>query len=460
MTVADSTARTPLDLREGEQVLTGWGRTAPSAALVRQVRSIDDIRDAVASAGARGILARGLGRSYGDAAQSGGATVLDLSMIDSIELDPTTGTATVGAGASLDAVMRALVPHGWFVPVTPGTRMVTVGGAIAADVHGKNHHRDGTFGSHVQSMTLVDGQGNVRLLDPGSSPEPFWATVGGMGLTGVVTQATFDLIPITSSRISVDTERTSDLDDVMARMVDGDDAYRYSVAWVDSVHPSGRGVLTRGDHAPREQLTGKDASIPLVFEPAVLATAPGIVPNGLVNPLTMRAFNEMWFRKAPKRKTGELQGISEFFHPLDIVQDWNRVYGPQGFLQYQFAVPDAAGHLVGSTLAALRSVGALSALTVLKRFGAANPAPLSFPQPGWTLAVDVPAGVDGLGPVLDRLDEEVLAAGGRLYLAKDSRMSPAMMAATYPRLSEWQRHRDAMDPDGVFTSDLARRLSL
>jgi len=447
MTVADSTARTPLDLREGEQVLTGWGRTAPSAALVRQVRSIDDIRDAVASAGARGILARGLGRSYGDAAQSGGATVLDLSMIDSIELDPTTGTATVGAGASLDAVMRALVPHGWFVPVTPGTRMVTVGGAIAADVHGKNHHRDGTFGSHVQSMTLVDGQGNVRMLDPGSSPEPFWATVGGMGLTGVVTQATFDLIPITSSRISVDTERTSDLDDVMA-------------AWVDSVHPSGRGVLTRGDHAPREQLTGKDASSPLVFEPAVLATAPGIVPNGLVNPLTMRAFNEMWFRKAPKRKTGELQGISEFFHPLDIVQDWNRVYGPQGFLQYQFAVPDAAGHLVGSTLAALRSVGALSALTVLKRFGAANPAPLSFPQPGWTLAVDVPAGVDGLGPVLDRLDEEVLAAGGRLYLAKDSRMSPAMMAATYPRLSEWQRHRDAMDPDGVFTSDLARRLSL
>jgi decaprenylphospho-beta-D-ribofuranose 2-oxidase len=192
----------------------------------------------------------------------------------------------------------------------------------------------------------------------------------------------------------------------------------------------------------------------------VLATAPGIVPNGLVNPLTMRAFNEMWFRKAPKRRMGELQGISEFFHPLDIVQDWNRVYGPQGFLQYQFAVPDAAGHLVGRTLAALRSVGALSALTVLKRFGASNPAPLSFPQPGWTLAVDVPAGVDGLGRVLDRLDEEVLGAGGRLYLAKDSRMSPAMMAATYPRLAEWQRHRDAMDPEGVFTSDLARRLSL
>lgn len=450
----------PLNLREGEQVLTGWGRTSPSSAVVRRVRSTDDIRDAIGSAGPRGVLARGLGRSYGDAAQSGGATVLDLSLLNSIELDPDAGTATVGAGASLDAVMRALVPHGWFVPVTPGTRMVTVGGAIAADVHGKNHHRDGTFGSHVQSMVLVDGSGVVRTLDASTTPDAHWATIGGMGLTGIVTQATFDLIPITSSRISVDTERTRDLDDVMARMIDGDDAYRYSVAWVDSVHPSGRGVLTRGDHATREQLSGKDAGDPLGFEPKVLATAPAIVPNGLVNPLTMRAFNEAWFRKAPAHRVGELQRIGEFFHPLDIVQDWNRVYGPQGFLQYQFAVPDAAGALVGRALAALRSVGALSALTVLKRFGAANPAPLSFPQPGWTLAVDVPAGVDGLGEVLDRLDEEVVAAGGRLYLAKDSRMSPAMMAATYPRLAEWQRHRDAMDVDGVFTSDLARRLSL
>lgn len=220
----------PLSLREGEQVLTGWGRTSPSSAVVRRVRSTEDIRDAISSAGPRGVLARGLGRSYGDAAQSGGATVLDLSLLTSIELDPDAGTATVGAGASLDSVMRALVPHGWFVPVTPGTRMVTVGGAIAADVHGKNHHRDGTFGTHVQSMVLVDGRGDVRTLDPSTTPDAHWATIGGMGLTGIVTQATFDLIPISSSRISVDTERTKDLDDVMARMIDGDDAYRYSVA--------------------------------------------------------------------------------------------------------------------------------------------------------------------------------------------------------------------------------------
>jgi len=453
-------ATSPLTAEPGERLLTGWGRTSPSAATVRAVSSTDDVRDAVLSAGSRGVLARGLGRSYGDAAQSGGATVLDLSAVRGIDLDPSTAMVTAGSGVSLDALMKAIVPAGFFVPVTPGTRMVTVGGAIAADVHGKNHHRDGTFGAHVQRMTLVDGRGEVGVLDPDSTPERFWATVGGMGLTGVLIDATFDLIPITSSLISVDTERATDLDDVMARMVARDEEYRYSVAWIDSVHPSGRGVLTRGDHAPASWLSGKQASDPLAFRPKAVASAPPIVPGGLVNPLSMRAFNEAWFRKAPKHKVGELQTIGTFFHPLDIVQDWNRVYGPKGFLQYQFAVPDGGGHLVRVALQRLRDVGALSALTVLKRFGAANPGPLSFPQPGWTLAVDVPAGVDGLAAVLDELDERVLAEGGRLYLAKDSRMSPATMAASYPRLAEWQRVRDDMDPNGVFTSDLARRLSL
>jgi decaprenylphospho-beta-D-ribofuranose 2-oxidase len=309
-------------------------------------------------------------------------------------------------------------------------------------------------------MTVVDGRGEIVELDPRTTPDRFWATVGGMGLTGVILEATFDLIPITSSLISVDTERTTDLDDVMDRMIARDEEYRYSVAWIDSVHPSGRGVLTRGDHAPADWLTGKAAADPLAFGPKAIATAPPIVPSGLVNPLSMRAFNEAWFRKAPRHRVGELQQIGAFFHPLDIVQDWNRVYGPGGFLQYQFAVPAAAGHLVGVALQRLRSVGALSALTVLKRFGAANPGPLSFPQPGWTLAVDVPARVDGLASALDELDEQVLAAGGRLYLAKDSRMSPATLAACYPRLGEWQAVRDDMDPIGVFTSDLARRLSL
>ncbi len=454
----DARGASPLRRDEDERLLTGWGRTSPSAARVVPISTLAQVQDVIAGAGARGVLARGLGRSYGDAAQSGGADVLDLSAMCEVILDPTTATVTTGAGLSLDALMRVVVPAGYFVPVTPGTRMITVGGAIAADVHGKNHHVEGTFGSHVSAMTLVDGRGDVVVLH--QDDPRFWATVGGMGLTGVVSDATFDLIPITSSLISVDTERADDLDDLMNRMIARDEQYRYSVAWVDSVHPSGRGVLTRGDHAPADWLPAKAQQHPLAFAPKVLATAPPLFPSGLVNPLTMRAFNEAWFRKAPKSRTGELQPIGAFFHPLDIVQDWNRVYGPTGFLQYQFAVPDAAGHLVATTLSRLRAIGALSPVTVLKRFGAANPAPLSFPQPGWTLAIDVPAGVTRLAQVLDELDELVLSEGGRLYLAKDSRMSAAMLAASYPRLSEWQRVRDGMDPNGIFTSDLARRLSL
>jgi decaprenylphospho-beta-D-ribofuranose 2-oxidase len=455
-----TTVVSPLARDSSERLLTGWGRTSPSSAVVEQVSSVERVQEAIRQAGSRGVLARGLGRSYGDAAQSGGGLVLDLSSMSQLHLDPAAATVTVGAGVSLDELLRVIVPAGFFVPVTPGTRMVSVGGAIAADVHGKNHHVEGTFGAHVSSMTLVDGLGDVRVLTPQEQPTEFWATVGGMGLTGVITEATFDLIPITSSRISVDTDRTTDLDDLMDRMIARDDEYRYSVAWIDSAHPSGRGVLTRGDHAPADWLPVKDQSEALAYGAKALGTVPPIFPNGLVNPLTMRAFNEMWFRKAPKSKQGELQSIGAFFHPLDVAHDWNRGYGPRGFLQYQFAVPDGAGHLVSTTLQRLRGIGALSPVTVLKRFGAANAGPLSFPLPGWTLAIDVPAGVDGLASVLDGLDELVLAEGGRLYLAKDSRMSPAMMAASYPRLGEWQRVRDSLDPQGIFTSDLARRLSL
>jgi decaprenylphospho-beta-D-ribofuranose 2-oxidase len=450
-----------LSISDQEQLLTGWGRTCPSLARVQACTSTEEVQQEVRSAGARGVLARGLGRSYGDAAQSGGGTVLDLRAFDQISYDPTLGTVTAGAGASLDSVMKAIVPKGAFVPVTPGTRMVTVGGAIGSDVHGKNHHVDGTFGAHVQALTLVDGSGEVRELRPeGNTASQFWATVGGMGLTGIITHATFDVIPVTSSLISVDTQRANDLDEVMSAMVAGDDKYRYTVAWIDTVSQSARGVITSGDHAPIDQLSAKQRSQGLTFEPKAIATAPPIFPSGLLNKLTVRAFNEAWFRKAPKSQSGDLQSIGAFFHPLDGVQDWNRIYGPRGFLQYQCVVPDSASNLIRVALDKLRLVGAPSFLTVLKRFGPANPAPLSFPQQGWTLAADVPAGIEGLGQALDELDELIADAGGRLYLAKDSRQAPQMFARTYPRLGEWQQVRDELDPRGVFTSDLARRLSI
>lgn len=437
-------------------MLTGWGRTSPTAATVRAVHDEADVVEAVGAATPeRGILARGLGRSYGDSAQDAGGIVLDMTTMSGFTRDGS--TLHTQAGASLDDVLRAIVPEGYFVPVTPGTRFVTVGGAIAADIHGKNHHVEGSFGTHVRGMRVVTGTGEVVECAPGS--DAFAATVGGMGLTGVITEAHIDLLPIATSRMRVDTERHADLDSLMAAMIEGDHRYRYSVAWVDSVSPTGRGVLTRGDHASLADLPAR-IDDPLAYDPRPRLGAPPWMPSAALNRASIRAFNEAWFRRAPRERRGEIMSIPAFFHPLDGVRHWNRIYGPRGFLQYQFVVPDDAGALVGIALQRLREAGAPSFLTVLKRFGAGHDAPLSFPMQGWTLAADIPARLPALGEVLDALDAEVIAAGGRHYLAKDSRMSAQTLAAGYPLLAQWRRMRDALDPRGVFASDQARRLGV
>jgi len=452
----------PAGLTAETKTLSGWGRTNPVSAQVVQPSSVEQLRELVRGAPPSSLIARGLGRSYGDAAQLKDGTVIELPAFDRIDLDPASGTVTAGAGVSLDQILRVIVPAGFFLPVTPGTRNVTVGGAIAADVHGKNHHVDGSFGNHVQRLLLVDGTGTLRELTPsgrGSVEEAefFWATVGGMGLTGVIVEATFSLIPITSSLISVDTTRYRDMESLMAAMVEADAKYRYSVAWVDSLDPKGRGVITCGDHAQAEALPKSQQADPLHYDPKALASAPPFLPGGLLHKLTVRAFNEAWYQKGPKHREGELQAIAPFFHPLDGVQNWNSIYGPAGFLQYQFAVPNEAAHLVPRALEVLRQVGAPSFLTVLKRFGHSNPAPLSFPIPGWTLAADVPAAIPGLMEVLDQLDEEVAAAGGRLYLAKDSRQSVEMFIRSYSQITDWQRNCAQLDCEHIFASCMLKR---
>lgn len=443
-----------------DQLLTGWGRTGATRAEVASPGSAGGIAEVLARAGGRGVLPRGLGRSYGDAAQNSGGTVVDTSGLSSpLELDAS-GTLRAGAGVSLDTVMRTFIPGGWFVPVTPGTRQVTVGGAVAADVHGKNHHVDGSIGRHVSRMRLVTPTGTYEL---GPADDLFWATVGGMGLTGVVTEVDLRMIPIETSAMLVDTDRTPDLDTTMALMVEGDDRYRYSVAWIDCLSAGrslGRSVLTRGDHAPVAALPERRRGEPLAFAPRTVLAAPPWAPSALLNSMSIRAFNEAWYRRAPRQERGAVHGLAGFFHPLDGVSGWNRLYGRRGFLQYQLVLPFGQEDVLRRTVECLAGGGCPSFFGVLKRFGAADAGHLSFPVPGWTLALDMPIGPAALGPLLDALDAEIAAAGGRVYLAKDSRLRPERLGAMYPRIDEWRAVRDRVDPDRVMCSDLARRLGL
>jgi decaprenylphospho-beta-D-ribofuranose 2-oxidase len=444
------------------RTLTGWGRTAPTGARVLVNPTVQSIQQAVRSADRRGVIARGLGRSYGDPAQNAGGLVVDMTGLDEIHsIDPESGLAVVDAGVSLDALMRAGLPHGLWVPVLPGTRQVTVGGAIAADIHGKNHHTAGSFGNHVRSIDLITADGAVSTLTP--DDELFWATVGGMGLTGIIVRATVALKHVESAYFVVDTDRTANLDELMSLLTDGsDDEYDYSAAWFDAMSTGaklGRAALTRGSLARRDQLPEKLRKDPLAFDAPQLLTAPNIFPNGLANRATFGLASEAWYRKTPKRKRGEVQNLTAFYHPLDMVGEWNRAYGSKGFLQYQFVVPFGAENTFRSIAEQIADSGHVSFLNVLKRFGEASRAPLSFPQPGWTITVDFPI-KRGLSEFCDGLDAQVLDAGGRLYLAKESRTTADMLQRMYPRLDEWRKLRAAADPDGVFASDLSRRLEL
>ncbi len=435
----------------------GWGRATRSTASAVSAADEARVAELVAGAPARGVLARGLGRSYGDAAQNAGGWVLAPFLPHRPpEIDPVRRTATVSAGTPLHRLLAATLPHGLVPPVLPGTAYVTAGGAVAADVHGKNHHVHGSIGRWLESVRLVDGCGRVRTLSPAQDPEAFWATVGGMGLTGVLTEVSMRLVPVSTTRVRVRTRRLADLDALLACLRE-DPPATYQVAWVDCL-AGGRAVLDDGEPAAVDELPARSRSRPLAYRPRTLLAAPP-VPSGPLRPATVRAFNEAWWRAAPADRV-RLVGLSRFFHPLDGVAGWNRLYGPRGFLQYQLAVPDGAERVLRRFVEDLPAAGLAPFLVVLKRFGSAAPGPLSFPAPGWTLAADLPLGSPALPGALDRLDAEVAAAGGRVYLAKDARLRPDVLAAMYPRLGRWRETRARLDPADRFRSDLARRLGV
>ena len=305
-------------------LLSGWGRTAPTRAELEKASSTGQV--AAALANGRPVIARGLGRAYGDAAQNGGGLVIDATGLDAIHaFDAAQGVVDAGAGLGLDALIRHALPHGWFVPVTPGTRHVTLGGALAADVHGKNHHVDGAFSRHVEAFELVLPGGEVREVRPGD--ELFAATAGGMGLTGVVTRVRLRLLRVATAQMRVTAARAPHLDALMGAMRERDADFRYSVAWIDCLKRGpamGRGVLLWGDHAPLDALPERARRDPLAYRAAPRLRVPDVVPSGLLNGAVARAFNEAYFRRAPAREHTGLEAIGPYFHPLDAVGAWNR----------------------------------------------------------------------------------------------------------------------------------------
>jgi decaprenylphospho-beta-D-ribofuranose 2-oxidase len=445
-------------------MLTGWGRTEPTVARVSVPADKGELAAALKEAPARGVIARGLGRSYNNAAQNDGGRVVLTTRLNRISgLDENLGIAVCESGVSLEQLIIRALPAGWFIPVSPGTRQVTIGGAIAADVHGKNHHVAGSFARHVPWLDLLLPDGQERRVTPADDPRLFWATAGGMGLTGIILRAAIQLTRVQTSRVRVDTVRTADIDQTLAYLAETDASYTYSVAWLDCLASGrnlGRSVITSGNFAQLGELSARDRHDPLEFRPVTRLSAPPGCPPGLINRYTVGLANEAWYRKAPRRREGELQTIGTFFHPLDGIRNWNRVYGPAGFRQYQFVVPFGAESTVRASLERISHARAPSFVTVLKRFGPGDDGFLSFPMPGWTLALDFPARTPGLARLLTALDEDVLAAGGRVYLAKDSRIAAGTLAAMYPRLAEFRALRAELDPAGVMASDLSRRLAL
>ena len=450
--------------------LTGWGRTAATVADVVRPTTVTQLTQAVqrAADGGRGVLARGLGRSYGDVAQNAGGVVIDMGGLSIIHrIDTASATVDVDAGVSLDTLMKACLPFGFWIPVLPGTRQVTVGGAIGCDVHGKNHHSAGSFGNHVVSMDLLVADGRTLTLTPGGSPDDpdaslFWATVGGIGLTGIIVRATLELERTETAYFKADGISTHSLDETIAVHSDGSEArYAYSSAWFDAISAPpklGRAALSRGNLATLDELPAKLKSNPLAFTAKPLVSLPDIFPNGLANKLTFTALGELWYAKSGTY-TGKIQSLTGFYHPLDMFGEWNRAYGPAGFLQYQFVVPPQAIDEFKAIIGDIQASGNYSFLNVFKLFGEGNRAPLSYPMAGWNVCVDFPIKA-GLTPFLRDLDARILEFGGRLYTAKDSRTDAATFHAMYPRIGEWLDVRRRIDPDGVFASDMARRLEL
>jgi len=432
--------------------LSGWGNFPTLDATVTNFDEIDQILAYYSESPKCNTIVRGLGRSYGDSSLAD--DILSMLRMDSfIRFDPVTGVLRCYAGVSIEDILNAFVPMGWFLPVTPGTKFITVGGAVACDVHGKNHHIEGCFCDHLLSLKMVvPGLGLIECSNELNS-ELFRATCGGMGLTGIIVEVEFKLKPINSAYIKQTTIKASNLNETLGLLDEYEDN-TYSVAWIDCLATGkkfGRSVLMLGEHMDTGSLDRhKNTAVSIPFQ----------FPDFVLNKYTIKAFNFLYYNKRYKVNSSEIVHYNDFFYPLDNINNWNNMYGKNGFVQYQFVVPREVGLKgVSDILKKITFSQRGSFLAVLKCFGKANNNFLSFPLEGYTLALDFKVN-NGVFAFLDELDKVVMDYGGRIYLAKDSRMSEAVFKAGYYKYRYFLDIREKYNLSNVFNSLQSVRLGI
>ncbi len=437
------------------QTLTGWGRSSLAEMEVGRPERPRDLTRLLADTNGTSVVIHGAGRSYGDAAlNQGGRAILTQRLCRLLSFDEETGRLVCEAGVTFADLMEVFLPRGFIVPVTPGTAFATVGGAVATDVHGKNHDRVGSFGDHVEWLDLLTADGETVRISPQERPELFAATIGGMGMTGIIVSLCLLMIRVPSGSVDLHERRIPDLDSFFEAFEEVRRDANYSVGWIDGLARGkrlGRGILETAafaDADPARPRKDKQRRVPVDF--------PGLA----LNSLTVGAFNSRYYRRVPSKGRDQVLPARQFFYPLDAVRDWNRIYGKRGFYQFQCVIPDASARDgIRRALEEISATRSASFLAVLKTLGGQGRGLLSFPMRGYTLALDFPRR-NGADALMERLERITLDHGGRVYLAKDAVLSAEGFTAMYPRLDDFRAVLSDIDPNGRFQSDMARRLGL
>lgn len=434
---------------------TGWGRIYKIKGVVMPIDKFNEVTSTTKS---NSGIAVGLGRSYGDSSLNSDGVSWSCLSKKEIFIDASKQVAMCEAGVTIGELERAACKEKLFPPVVPGTEFVTIGGAIASNIHGKSHHSQGAFGDHVLEISLLDSKGKIHVISPETDFELFWATIGGMGLTGVILSAKISLIPIENEFLFVEERRSKSLDDLLKLLIEFDSKYMYTVAWIDlSGDYVGRGLVSGGRHATTSDLPKRTKVKSLKETPKRIISLPDIFPSFTINRFTVRAFNSYWYHKKLKFGTMHYQ---KFMHPLDSIGNWNRIYGRKGFFQYQFQIPLGKENFIREVLSALKNINEASFLGVVKQFGPSDSHYLSFPSQGWTIAIDIPLGNTQLLQTLEDLDKKLCAIGGKVYLTKDVRLSFEHFVKMYPKYLVWRIIKERIDPENYWQSDQGKRLNL